>query len=73
MSNITTSSMDLEWAASEPRDCLFQSWKVEAGALGPSQEMRQVKPVAITYDAWIPVPECSLPERNATSCRIVGI
>eukprot|EP00435_Cladocopium_sp_Y103_P038798 s996_g10.t1 len=54
-------TMDLEWAANEPRDCLFQSWKVE------------VKPVAIATDSWIPVPECSLPDRSATSCRIVGL
>eukprot|EP00438_Fugacium_kawagutii_P010449 Skav231143 [mRNA] locus=scaffold2333:65122:92265:+ [translate_table: standard] len=32
----------------------------------------QVKPVAITIDAWIAVPECSLPDRSATSCTIVG-
>lgn len=32
----------------------------------------QVKPVAIAMDSWIPVPECSLPDRSATSCRIAG-
>eukprot|EP00913_Durusdinium_trenchii_P004548 g4224.t1 len=58
ITNVTTTSMDLEWAASEPRDCLFLSWKVE------------VKPVAIALDAWIPVPECSLPDRSVTFCRI---
>ncbi|CAK9086158.1 unnamed protein product [Durusdinium trenchii] len=61
ITNVTTTSMDLEWAASEPRDCLFLSWKVE------------VKPVAIALDAWIPVPECSLPDRSVTFCRIVGL
>eukprot|EP00439_Symbiodinium_sp_Y106_P066121 s834_g10.t1 len=61
VSNVTTTTMDLEWAASEPRDCLFSSWKVE------------VKPTAITDDDWIPVPECSLPDRDATSCQIVGL
>eukprot|EP00434_Breviolum_minutum_P006979 symbB.v1.2.006157.t1/scaffold360.1/size220131/11 len=62
VTNVTMTTMDLEWAANEPRDCLFQSWKVE------------VKPVAISLeDAWIPVPECSLPDRSATSCRIVGL
>ena len=33
---------------------------------------RQVKPTAITDDDWIPVPECSLPDRDATSCQIVA-
>lgn len=61
VTNVTMTTMDLEWAANEPRDCLFQSWKVE------------VKPVAIAMDSWIPVPECSLPDRSATSCRIVGL
>lgn len=37
----------------------------------PSLMATQVKPVAISLeDAWIPVPECSLPDRSATSCRI---
>ncbi|CAJ1453895.1 unnamed protein product, partial [Effrenium voratum] len=61
VSNVSTTFVDLEWAASEPRDCLFSSWKVE------------VKPVAIIDDDWIPVPECSLPDRGATSCSIVGL
>ncbi|CAE7548399.1 unnamed protein product, partial [Symbiodinium natans] len=61
VSNVTTTTMDLDWAASEPRDCLFGSWKVE------------VKPAAIADDDWIPVPECSLPDRDATSCQIVGL
>eukprot|EP00931_Biecheleriopsis_adriatica_P043742 TRINITY_DN24996_c0_g1_i1.p1 TRINITY_DN24996_c0_g1~~TRINITY_DN24996_c0_g1_i1.p1 ORF type:complete len:5363 (+),score=854.82 TRINITY_DN24996_c0_g1_i1:99-16091(+) len=59
ITNITTTEFYLEWAANEPRDCIFHHWKVE------------LKPISVLD--WIPVPECSLPDRSAVSCTVVGL